>query len=182
MTEALQTVMGSALAVGKVETRTGGEPGTIVAQFPPPGTSVVPGTQLNLFVSTSVYPRGAFAWCPNVLGSLPFGPEDRQEAGSVAIAFDRALLEGDRATLVRLADPSVETFRRNWATTWKARRLRVLSYSAEGGTLVSYGCGPRVASRTLAVTIYDSTHTASAGAVTFYLIRRADGWKVWGSY
>lgn len=178
---ALQRVMSAALTVGEVAARTGSEPGTIVAQFPPTGTSVPPGSKVNLFVSTSVYPRGAFAWCPNVIGTLPFGPGDRQEAGGVAIAFDRALIKGDRAALVRLADPSVETFRRNWTTTGKARGLRVLGYSAEGGTLVSYGCGPKVASRTLGVTIYDSTHSASA-ATTFYLIRRANGWKVWGSY
>jgi len=182
VTTALQRVMSAALTVGKVGTRTGSEPGTIVAQFPPAGTSVPPGSKVNLFVSTSVYPRGAFAWCPNVIGTLPFGPEDQQEAGRVAIAFDRALLEGDRATLVRLTDPSVETFRRDWTTTWKAQRLRVLGYSAGGGTLVSYGCGSKVASRTLAVTIQDATETASAGAATFYLVRRADGWKVWGSY
>jgi hypothetical protein len=39
MSDAVQTVMNADLAVGKVGIRTGGEPGTIVAQFPPAGTS-----------------------------------------------------------------------------------------------------------------------------------------------
>jgi hypothetical protein len=42
MPDAVQTVMSADLAVGRVGTRTGGEPGTIVAQFPsdrPPAAS-----------------------------------------------------------------------------------------------------------------------------------------------
>src|SRR6266545_5412516 len=49
---AVQQVLSAKLAIGKVETRTGGEPGTIVAQFPPPGASAPPGSPVNLFVST----------------------------------------------------------------------------------------------------------------------------------
>ena len=35
---AVERVMGAGLAVGRVESRTGGQPGTIIAQFPPAGT------------------------------------------------------------------------------------------------------------------------------------------------
>jgi hypothetical protein len=59
LTRAVQ-VLDARLAVGKLGTRTGGEPGTIVAQFPPAGTSTRPGSPVDLFVSTSLYPKGAF--------------------------------------------------------------------------------------------------------------------------
>jgi hypothetical protein len=185
LTGAVEQVLGAELAIGKVQTRTGGEPGTIVAQFPPPGTSARLGSQVNLFVSTGVYPRGAFAWCPNPIGTLPVEHADLRRAGAVALAFDRALLEGDRATLVRLADPSVATFTRDWAASSEVQGLQVEAGPSAvrgGGGLVTYGCGSRVASRTVAVGIHDATNTASAGHAIFYLVLRADGWKVWASY
>jgi hypothetical protein len=95
MPDAVQTVMSADLAVGRVGTRTGGEPGTIVAQFPPPGTSAPSGSPVDLFVSTSVYPRGAFEWCPDVPGTRPVGPDLRQEAEQVALRFSRAFLSDD---------------------------------------------------------------------------------------
>jgi hypothetical protein len=75
LTGAVQQVLDARLAVGKVGTRTGGKPGTIVAQFPPAGTSTRPGSPVDPFVSTSLYPKGAFEQCPAVAGTLPLGPD-----------------------------------------------------------------------------------------------------------
>jgi hypothetical protein len=43
------------------------------------------------------------------------------------------------------------------------------------------GCDQNVADLTWRVTVDDGTDSASLD-VSLYLIRRSDGWKVWGSY
>src|SRR5436309_9037812 len=90
VTVALQRVMGVALTVAKVELRTGEKRGTIVAQFPPPGASAPAGSGVNLFVSTSLYPRGAFEQCPDVVGTLAVAPGTAQQAEQAAFRFSRA--------------------------------------------------------------------------------------------
>ncbi len=182
LTGAVQHVLGAELAIGKVETRTGGEPGTIVAQFPPAGTSASSGSQVNLFVSTSLYPKGAFEQCPVVAGTLPLGRGSVQEAEHAALRFARAFLLGDWRTVRVLLDPSALPLRKShWAIAGKPARVQVFGPGINGGTPVAYGCGPKVARRTVAVVLDDGTTSASAD-FNLYLVRRADGWKVWASY
>jgi hypothetical protein len=178
---AVQQVLNAGLAIGKVETRTGGKPGTIVAQFPPPGTSAPPGSAVNLFVSTSVYPRGAFEQCPMVAGTVPLGP-DSYEAEQAALRFSRAFLLTEWRTVRGLLDPSALPLRpSHWTVAGNPTRVKVFGSGTNGGILVTYGCGPGVAKRTVAVAVEDGTTSASAD-FNLYLIHRADGWKVWASY
>lgn len=57
----------------------------------------------------------------------------------------------------------------------------MLGPGTSGSTPVAYGCGRKVAKRTIAVVLDNGTRSASAD-VNLYLVRRADGWKVWASY
>lgn len=178
---AVQEVIDADLAVGKVKTRTGSEPGTIVAQFPAPGTSVVSGTPMNLFVSTSIYPRGWFEWCPDIPGTLPVGRELSEDAETVALRFARAFLDGDLQSVHQLLDPSALPLRtRQWTLAGKPSRVEVRAFGLHA-PLVAYGCGKSVAKRSAVVTLDDGTTSASAD-FNLYVVRRGDGWKVWGSY
>jgi hypothetical protein len=182
MSDAVQTVINADLAIGKVEIRTGGEPGTIVAQFPPSGTSAAPGSLVNLFVSTSVYPRGAFEWCPEVRGTLSLGSGLRQEAELVALRFSKAFLSGDWRMARHLLDPAAMPLRKRlWTVVGKPSRLKLGAFGLHGRPLVRYGCGKEVAARSVVVVVDDGTTSASAD-FNLYLVRRADGLKVWASY
>jgi hypothetical protein len=182
MSDAVQTVMNADLAVGKVGIRTGGEPGTIVAQFPPSGTSAARGSPVNLFVSTSVYPRGAFEWCPDVPGTISVGPGLREEAEQVALRFSRAFLLGNWRTARSLLDPAALPLRkRHWRVAGKPSRVKVGAFGLHGRPLVAYGCGKDVAARSVVVVLDDGT-TSASGDFNLYLVRRADGLKVWASY
>jgi PASTA domain len=181
MPDAVQTVMSADLAVGRVGTRTGGEPGTIVAQFPPSGTSAPPGSPVDLFVSTSVYPRGAFEWCPDVPGTRPVGPALGQEAGQVALRFSRAFLSDHWRTVRLLLDPAALPLRKRlWTVAGTPSRIKVGAFGVHG-PLVAYGCGKDVAGRSVVVAVDDGTNSASAD-FNLYLVRRADGLRVWLSY
>jgi hypothetical protein len=137
---------------------------------------------VNLFVSTSVYPRGAFQWCPNVRGTLPVGPGLRQEAEQVALRFGQAFLLGDWRTARRLLDSAALPLRKShWTVAGTPSRLKVGAFGLRGRPLVGYGCGKDVAARTVVVVIDDGTSSASAD-FNLYLVRRADGLKVWASY
>src|SRR6266545_948024 len=117
---AVQQVLSAELAIGKVETRTGGERGTIVAQFPPPGASAPPGSPVNLFVSTSLYPKGAFEQCPIAAGTLALGPGSVHQAERAALRFAKAFLLGDWRTVRGLLDPSALPLRKDhWAIAGK---------------------------------------------------------------
>lgn len=128
------------------------------------------------------YPRGAFEACPEVAGTLGPDPAAEEDAGRIAVRFNEAAHESDRTTVAALADPSALDLE-SWATTGTLEGLHVTSSaSAADDGLVVFGCGPEVAERSWAVTISDESGTASAGSATFYLVRRSEGWKVWGSY
>jgi len=129
---------------------------------------------------TAPYPRGPFSWCPDIEGTLPFGPDAEGEAAQVALLFSKAYLAGDEVVVAQLSDPSA-LGRGGWAIAGTPEGLRLFGSGATGGSFVEYGCGPEVASRTWAVGIDDGTESASAD-FTLYLVRRAGGWKVWGSY
>jgi PASTA domain len=158
MSDAVQTVMNADLAVGKVEIRTGGDPGTIVAQFPPSGTSAAPGSPVSLFVSTGVYPRGAFEWCPDVTGALPVGPGLRQGAEQVALRFSQAFLSGDWRTARSLLDPAALPVRKgHWTVAGRPSRVKVGAFGLHGRPLVAYGSGKAVAARSVVVVVDDGT-------------------------
>jgi hypothetical protein len=182
LTGAVQQVLDARLAVGKVKTRTGGEPGTIVAQFPPAGTSTRPGTAVDLFVSTSLYPKGAFEQCPAVAGTLALRPDAVHEAEQAALRFAMAFLLGDWKAVHGLLDPSTLPLRTShWAIAGKPDRVKVLGSGTSSGTPVAYGCGRKVAKKTVTVVLDDGTTSASAD-FNLYLVHRPDGWKVWASY
>ncbi len=182
LTGAVQQVLDARLAVGKVGTRTGGEPGTIVAQFPPAGTSTRPGSPVDLFVSTSLYPKGAFEQCPAVAGTLPLGPDAVHEAEQAALRFATAFLLGDWKAVHGLLDPSTLPLRTSqWAIAGKPDRVKVLGSGTSSGTPVGYGCGRKVAKKTITVVLDDGTTSASAD-FNLYLVHQPDGWKVWASY
>ena len=182
LTGAVQQVLDARLAVGKVETRTGGEPGTIVAQFPPAGTSTRPGSPIDLFVSTSLYPKGAFEQCPAVTGTLPLGPDAVHEAEQAALRFATAFLLGDWKAVQGLLDPSTLPLRTSqWTIAGMPDRVKVLGSGTSSGTPVGYGCGRKVAKKTITVVLEDGTTSASAD-FNLYLVHRPDGWKVWASY
>jgi len=182
LTGAVEQVVDAELAIGKVVTRTGGEPGTIVAQFPPPGTHTAAGSQVNLFVSTSLYPKGAFEQCPVVAGTLRLGPSAVYEAKQAALRFARAFLVGDLRTVRGLLDPSALPLRKShWVIAGTPDRVKVLGSGRSNGTPVGYGCGRNVAKKTVTVVLDDGTPSASAD-FNLYLVHRADSWKVWASY
>lgn len=182
LTGAVQQVLDARLAVGKVATRTGGEPGTIVAQFPPAGTSTRRGTPVDLFVSTSLYPKGAFEQCPAVAGTLPLGPDGVHEAEQAALRFATHFLLGDWKEVHALLDASTLPLRTSqWAIAGKPNRLKVLGSGTSSGTPVGYGCGRKVAKKTITVVLEDGTTSASAD-FNLYLVHRPDGWRVWASY
>jgi len=128
-----------------------------------------------------VYPRGAFERCPDLEGMLSPGPNAGQEASSVALRFARAFVSGDDATVAALEDLSVPKDA-SWRVVGTPDGISVGGGGPyDPGNIVAYGCGPQVASKTWAVTFDDGTSSASAD-FTLFLVLRADGWKVWGSY
>jgi hypothetical protein len=125
-------------------------------------------------------------WCPDPDYTLPFGRRPRAKAARVAVAFDAAVVENDWRTIAELIDPSplaLGVRQRKWDSTESARGLTVTySSSAALDEPVRSFCGPRVAARSWKVVMHDSNGLTSEGLAAFYLVRRATGWKVWGSY
>jgi hypothetical protein len=72
---------------------------------------------------------------------------------------------------------------RKWDSTEHAHGLTV-TYSASAALdePARSFCGPRVAERSWKVVMHDANGVTSEGLAAFYLVRRATGWKVWGSY
>jgi hypothetical protein len=128
-----------------------------------------------------VLPRGAFQWCPDVAGSLPPDRGASTEATDVAVKFAAAYAAGEDAAARSLADDGAFDHA-SWSVAGATTAIRPTSdSSAAGDGLVIYGCGPDVAEQSWEVTLDDGTSSASLD-FTLYLIRRPDGWKVWGSY
>jgi hypothetical protein len=125
-------------------------------------------------------------WCPDPDYTLPFGRRPRAKAARVALAFDAAVVENDWRTIAELIDPSplaLGVRQREWDSTELTRGLTVTySSSAALDEPVRSFCGPRVASRSWKVVMHDANGVTSDGLAAFYLVRRATGWKVWGSY
>jgi hypothetical protein len=119
-------------------------------------------------------PTDTYPWCPDVAKTLSVSGGNYNDAWSVARRFNLALIRGEQAGLARLADPSVETFDRHWVPlrgTTKPGGPTPREYPED---LVEI-CGHDVALRTFAAVL--STPRAKA---IFLLVRRNDGWSVWG--
>jgi hypothetical protein len=152
---------------------------------PTPLTVVSPTTA----PASGVYPRGAFDWCPVLQGTLPFTGDAAAQAADTAIAFNSAVDRHDQNEIGALVDPSANPDPSFWGSTGtmtgvKARASERADYEASHtfADLVLYGCGPEVLSASWHVELTDASGSASAGVVEYWLVLRADGWKVWGSY
>lgn len=78
-------------------------------------------------------------------------------------------------------DPSTPA-NASWAITREPDAIRITSSGSAGQDgLVVHAWGPEIAERTWAVSFDDRTESASLDFV-LYLIRRPEGWTVWGSY
>ncbi|MFN2544564.1 MAG: hypothetical protein ABR600_08355 [Actinomycetota bacterium] len=143
--------------------------------------TVVPVRFVPASQKSAVYPRGAFQSCPDVAGTHSLGPHARGGAVFTALRFTRAYLRGHEGVVAETQDPSVPQGA-HWAITAKRGRWHLDgSDPARHDSLVRFGCGPAVANRSWAVRIDDGTKSASLD-FTLYLVKRASGWKVWGSY
>jgi hypothetical protein len=133
---------------------------------------------------TPGYPSGAFQWCPDPRGTLPFGKNAPKQAAHAALRFSRAFLKRKGKALARLADPAARPHLGDpvWGITGDPRKIGDTSSGpARHDSLVIFGCGPDVAARAWEVTVDDGTSSASLDFAV-YLVLRSDGWKVWGSY
>ncbi len=124
--------------------------------------------------------------CPNLEGVLPFGAGADQKAARVALAFNSALVKDDRKGIATYIDPwpgALNLKPRPWDHTWVSHGLVVVhSASAESDGPARDLCGAVTAARSWKVVMHDSTGTSSTSLAAFYLVHRAHGWKVWGSY
>jgi hypothetical protein len=124
---------------------------------------------------------GTFAGCPEPAGTLPPGPGASEDASAAAVTFVRSVREGDAAVVRELTDPG------GWPLVPLGTRLAgepvtvLAAERASGDDRVAAACGELVGDRSWRVTIDDGTESASMD-LELYLIRRSDGWKVWGLY
>jgi hypothetical protein len=120
-----------------------------------------------------------FAACPGTTDAVPPGEDAAPTAEAAATAFVRASLSGDDAMVAAYSDPVASENRVD--ITAAATTAPVLGSASAADDPIASACGPEVAGLSWAVTIDDGTDSASMDFV-LYLIRRADGWKVWGMY
>jgi len=119
----------------------------------------------------------AFETCP-ADETLPPGPDASSEATNAAVAFVEAVREGQGARAQLLTDPA------GWPLIPLGTRLArdpvtVLGDGPATNSPQAQGCGEAIAGRSWQVTVDDGTDSASMD-VQLLLIRRSDGWKVWG--
>ncbi|HEV3475603.1 MAG TPA: hypothetical protein VG602_09595 [Actinomycetota bacterium] len=115
---------------------------------------------------------GYFEACPVLDGSLD--PDGGRGADAAAIRFTT----GGPAAKSALADPAARPNGLNLQEPWGKG---VLGSRVARDVVARSSCGRDVARRSWRVTIDDGSSSASLDT-WLYLIRRADGWKVWGSY
>ena len=128
--------------------------------------------------------RSTFQWCPDVNAALPFDKTAAADAADVALRFNIALVRGREDVLADLADHSARSLEPdNWGHTLLSRGIEItFSAPARDDGRAQMGCGTVVAQRSWKVVMHDASRTASAGLAAYYLVKRDDGWKVWGSY
>lgn len=116
----------------------------------------------------------AFAACPDASHTVGVTPADREDAIRVAEQY----LRGPDAQAA--LDPVATN---NGLNAWSGTGEETVSDTQPGSNdvLVPAACGIGVAAATYAVTFDDGTTSASLD-FTVYVIKRSDGWKVWGVY
>ncbi len=124
---------------------------------------------------TGPFPKLPFRSCPDPEGALPVEAGDWNITGDVAQSFDAALTTGDTDTLRRLADPSVSFD--GWTSTGSTHSSWVGNVPF-GDPAVATGCGALVFLRTVGAQLARSE--GGNTELTYLLILRPDGWKVWG--
>jgi len=144
--------------------------------------TIVPVQLVNseMTEGASPYPRGAFQACPDMKGVIE---KDGTGADHVALKFSKLWASGRHSKARRYMDPSARKLK-IWAAAGDPQKMQILNAPgkpARHDGLVRYGCGPAVADKSSEVVIDDGTSSASLD-FTIYLVRRASGWKVWGSY
>ena len=127
--------------------------------------------------------QGYPGWCPTIGGALPHRPEDTVTAAQLAARMNIALVKGFADRLPHLVERPVGSLPLSqWPSTMGALGLRVVGAGGAGSNRVlAKECGPVVAARTLTVVIEESSFPEREG-VAFFLIRKASGLKVWGSF
>jgi DNA-directed RNA polymerase specialized sigma24 family protein len=126
---------------------------------------------------------GAPGWCPTVDGSLHVRTQDGIDAVGVATRLNLGLINGYKASVGHLVDrvPGAPPAS-SWPTTTDNTGLRVaFSAPAEANRVLAGLCGNLTARRTWEVVLEDPGPPRHDG-VAFFLIRRDDGMKVWGTF
>jgi len=128
--------------------------------------------------------HSTFQWCPDVAAALPFDATAATDAAAVARRFNIALIRGRGEVLGGLADLSATSLEPDrWGHTLLTSGIEITySAPARNDGRAQMGCGTLVAQRSWKVVMHDSSRTATAGLAAYYLVKRDDGWKVWGSY
>jgi hypothetical protein len=121
----------------------------------------------------------AFALCPFLDDAVAVGDDAAQTASDTALRYVNASAAGDDATVAALSDPVAPANGVEVSTT--AADPILASDPASDDPIVVGACGQDVADHSWRVTVDDGTASASLDT-SLYLIRRSDGWKVWGSY
>jgi hypothetical protein len=124
------------------------------------------------------FPQPPFESCPDPDGALLVENIEFRDPSPVALAFYSALSTGDTTSLRALADPSVTSFD-SWPLTQSLHpSLSQIVPIGNYFPTVSPGCGSLVALRTIGASIAPAD--GAPASVTFLMILRPDGWKVWG--
>jgi hypothetical protein len=120
----------------------------------------------------------AFEACPEVAGSLPPGSGAEEDAVAAAVMFVRGTHRSDAGQVRAVTDTGV-----GWPLAPLGAELvdEPVAVVASGSAADQGVCGDQVAARSWWVRVDDGTDSASLD-LTLYLIRRSDGWKVWGLY
>lgn len=126
---------------------------------------------------------GAPGWCPSTKGMLPLRAENGEEAIGVASRLNLGLINGYESSVGHLFErPRGAPNPFSWSTTTDDVRLRIVSsVPAEANRVLAANCGSYVARRSWEV-ILEHTGPPHHDGVAFFLVRRADGMNVWGTY
>jgi hypothetical protein len=129
---------------------------------------------------TGPFPQPPFTSCPDKNGARQVEAGDARDANEIALAFDVAITDGDAGTLRRLADASVSSFEGWISTGLPEPELWTDVPSGNYFPTVPPGCGSLVAMRTWGVTLAKSGGDPDPPLITYLLILRPGGWRVWG--
>jgi hypothetical protein len=132
------------------------------------------GSEAEPGASSSPAATDAFAACPDASYAITVTPADREDSIRVAEQY----LWGPDARAV--LDP-VATDNGLNAGSGTGDETVSDAHAGSKDALVPAACGTEVAAATYAVTFDDGTTSASLD-FTIYVIKRPDGWKVWGMY